>query len=104
MGFVIVLLSCIAILFLTILGIQNGNTLTDVALFTRIFKDVPLTLVMIESFAAGIIVAVIIAGLNELRIRQKLWEIEKRNKELTDEIKALRNVPLNEIKKEGGNK
>lgn len=102
MGFVIVLLSCFAILFLTILGIQNGNTMTDVIIFTRYFNDVPLTLVMIESFALGIIVAIIIAGINELRIRQRIWELEKKNKELTDEIKALRNVPLNEIKKEGG--
>lgn len=102
MGFVIVLLSCFAILFLTILGIQNGNTMTDVVIFTRSFNDVPLTLVMIEAFALGIIVTIIIAGINELRIRQRLWELEKKNKELTEEIKALRNVPLNEIRNEGG--
>lgn len=102
MGFVIVLLSCFAILFLTILGIQNGNTITDVVIFTRSFNDVPLTLVMIEAFALGIIVTIIIAGINELRLRQRLWELEKKNKELTEEIKALRNVPLNEIKNEGG--
>ncbi len=102
MGFVIVLLSCFAILFLTILGIQNGNTMTDVVIFTRSFNDIPLTLVMIEAFALGIIVTIIIAGINELRLRQRLWDLEKKNKELTEEIKALRNVPLNEIKNEGG--
>lgn len=102
MGFLIVLLSCLAILFLTILGIQNGNTMTDVVIFTRSFNDVPLTLVLIEAFAVGIMVAIIVAGINELRIRQRMWELERKNKELTEEIKALRSVPLNEIKKEGG--
>ncbi len=102
MGFLVVLLSSVAILLLTILGIQNGNTTTDVVLFTKSFKDVPLTLVMIEAFAIGIIVAVIIAGINEIRIRQKIWELEKKNKELSEEVKALRNLPLNEVKKEGG--
>ncbi len=101
MGFLVVLLSSVAILLLTFLGIQNGNTTTDVVLFTKSFKDVPLTFVMIEAFAIGIIVAVIIAGISEIRIRQKIWELEKKNKELSEEVKALRNLPLNEVK-EGG--
>ena len=96
MGFVIIILTAIfAIIFITI-GIQNGGTVVDVSVLTWHFTQVPLTLVMIECLALGVFITIIVAGINEIRLRHNLWNCEKEKKKLAEELKALRNLPLTE--------
>jgi uncharacterized integral membrane protein len=79
-----------------IIGTQNGNTLVDVSILMWNFKGLPLTLVLIETFALGVLFTIIVAIIDELRIKNRLWRNQKEIKELKKELAALRNIPVEE--------
>lgn len=80
-----------------IVGTQNGNTLVDVSLLTWTFHSIPLTLVLIETFAIGVIFTIIVAFIDELRLKNRLWRTQSELKELKKELTSLRNLPIEEV-------
>lgn len=80
-----------------IVGTQNGNTLVDVSILIWNFNDIPLTLVLIETFAVGIIFTIIVAVIDEIRLKNRLWRKRNEIKELKKELTALRNLPVEEV-------
>jgi uncharacterized integral membrane protein len=80
-----------------IIGTQNGNTLVDVSILIWTFKDLPLTLVLIETFAIGVIFTLLVAIIDEIRIKNRLWKSHREIKELKKELAALRNLPVEEM-------
>jgi len=80
-----------------IVGTQNGTTLVDVSLLTWTFQGIPLTLVLIETFAIGIIFTIIVAVIDEIKLKNRLWKTNRENRELKKELTSLRNLPLEEI-------
>jgi len=50
-----------------IIGTQNGLAFTDVNLLWFSFKDVSLSLVIFESFIAGLVIVLIISAIYELK-------------------------------------
>lgn len=79
-----------------IIGTQNGNTLVDVSLLTRTFHNVPLTLVLIETFALGIVFAIIVAVIDEIKLKNRLWKTQRELNTLKKELTTLRNLPVEE--------
>ena len=80
-----------------IVGTQNGNTFVDVSILTRTFHSVPLTLVLIEAFAIGVIFTIIVAIIDELRLKARLWRNENELIELKKELTSLRNLPVEDV-------
>ena len=80
-----------------IIGTQNGNTFVDVSILTWTFHGVPLTLVLIETFAFGVIFTIIVAVIDEIRLKNRLWRTQGELKELKKELTALRNLPVEDV-------
>ncbi len=100
MGFIMIIISGILLILGITIGIQNGNTIVDFNLLKWHYSNVPLTLLLIEAVAVGIVITVIVAGINEIRLRGRLWNLQKENKKLLDELKALKNIPFAEESEE----
>jgi uncharacterized membrane protein YciS (DUF1049 family) len=96
MTLIISLILGILLIFGIIIGSQNGNTLVDFYLLKWSFKDIPLTLLVIESILMGFILTIIISGVNTIKMKLQMRELAKENKNLQREIKALKNLPFEE--------
>ena len=72
-----------------IIGTQNGNTLVDISILIWTFKDLPLTLVLIETFAIGVLFTLIVAIIDEIRIKNRLWKSHREIKELKKELAEI---------------
>lgn len=79
-----------------IIGTQNGTTLVDVSILMWTFKDLPLTLVLIETFALGIFFTIIVAVIDEIRLKNRIWRSNREINDLKKELSALRNIPVEE--------
>lgn len=79
-----------------IIGTQNGNTLVDVSILIWTFKDLPLTLVLIETFAIGVFFTIIVSIIDEFRLKSRIWRSQNEIRELKKELAALRNIPVEE--------
>ncbi|TET17385.1 MAG: LapA family protein [Candidatus Cloacimonadota bacterium] len=77
-----------------IIGTQNGNTLVDVSILIWTFRDLPLTLVLIETFAIGIFFTILVAIIDEFRLKNRIWRSQNEIKALKKELSTLRNIPL----------
>ena len=51
---------------------------------------------LIESLLFGIVIAVITAGINQIKLRLQMIVLKKENKSLIMEIKAIKNMPFEE--------
>jgi len=100
MGFLITLVVSIFLILGIVVGTQNGNTVVDFYCLKWYFRDVSLSLLLIEAMLAGIVVAVIIAAIGEVRLRANLWRLSQENKKLREELKKLKELPLEEEKEE----
>jgi len=100
MTFFVALVSGIIIILGIIIGTQNGNTLVTFHLLIWKFEDISLTLLLIESLLFGIVIAVITAGINQIKLRLQMMVLKKENKSLIMEIKAIKNMPFEEEEEE----
>lgn len=85
------LISSIIVIAGIIIGTQNGLTFTDVRLLWFSFNNVSLSLVIFESFIAGLVIVLLVSAVYEMK-----QNFEKRN--LRRKIKALEteNIKLKE--------
>lgn len=100
MSFLITLISGVIIIIGIIIGTQNGNTLVTFYLLKWRFENISLTLLLIESLLFGIVIAVIISGVNQIKMRLHMKSISKKNRALEREIKALKAMPFEEEEEE----
>lgn len=100
MTFFVALVSGIIIILGIIIGTQNGNTLVTFHLLIWKFENISLTLLLIESLLFGIVIAVITAGINQIKLRLQMMVLKKENKSLIMEIKAIKNMPFEEEEEE----
>lgn len=90
-----VALILIAFVLLLILGISNAGGHADaVDVFGRRYDYVPVALVMLYSFAFGALVIGIFSVVSEIQLRTRLHRQRKEMDALMDELRALRNAPL----------
>ncbi len=90
-----VALILLAFVLLLILGVSNAGGHADaVNVFGRSYDYVPVALVMLYSFAFGAIVIGIFSVVSEIQLRTRLHRQRKEMDALMDELRALRNAPL----------
>ena len=90
-----VALILLAFVLLLILGVSNASGHADaVNVFGRVYDFVPVALVMLYSFAFGAIVIGIFSVVSEIQLRTRLHRQRKEMDALMDELRALRNAPL----------
>jgi uncharacterized integral membrane protein len=87
------------IVFLLLLGfsIQNLSETTNIYLADRVYGSVPVIVVMFAAFAVGVIFWFIVSLFQHFKYTNRISELKRKNKQLLEEIKALRNLPLEEV-------
>jgi len=89
----------ILVIFLILLGFsfENNYQLTTVNIFGKQYDAVPLMIVIFVSFAAGVIFWFVVSVFQYFRISGQMQDYKRKNKQLLEEIKALRNLPFDEV-------
>ncbi len=88
------LISSIVLIIGIIIGTQNGSQFVDVYLLGWHFSHVPLNLVMLESFVFGILVITAVVVFHEIKLRYRMYNLQREIKSLEDEIRKLRQIPI----------
>jgi len=96
MTLIISLISGILLILGIIVGTQNGNTMVDFYLLVWEFENISLTLLVIESIIVGIVLTIILSGVNTIKMKFQMRDILKDNRNLQKEVKALKNLPFEE--------
>jgi uncharacterized integral membrane protein len=90
------ILILLIVIFAFIVGGQNSGERVTIQLFSKIWPDLPLVLVLIESIAFGVVITIFIYIVNEILLRRRIWHQNREIKRLKEEVKALQNFPLTE--------
>jgi len=96
MTLIISLISGIFLILGIIVGTQNGNTMVNFYLLVWEFENISLTLLVIESIIVGIVLTIILSGVNTIKMKFQMRDILKDNRNLQKEVKALKNLPFEE--------
>ncbi len=86
----------VVILLVMAFAIQNSYQTVSVNLINHKYLDVPLILVLFEAFVLGILFWFVISIAQFIKLHGVLNKQKKENKKLTEEIKTIRNMPLQE--------
>ncbi|MEO0098646.1 MAG: lipopolysaccharide assembly protein LapA domain-containing protein [candidate division WOR-3 bacterium] len=81
----------------SILAIINAREeVAVVRVFWQPYYQVPLAVVMLYSYALGLLTVGIFAGISEIKLRREIRKEKKEKEALLEELQALRNLPLGE--------
>lgn len=88
----------LALIMVLLLGfaIQNLEQKVEVVLYKWHFTQVPLILVMFESFVVGVLILFIFTAVHDLQMRRELRRQRGEVKRLKEELSSLRNIPFEE--------
>ena len=78
--------------------IINAQTKVDVDLFGYRMFDISVSMVCLYAFVAGMVFVLIFALADEIVLRTNLYRANRENKNLKQELSALRNLPIEEEK------
>ena len=89
-----VILILLAFVVVLVLALTNSQTMTNAVLFNKTYYDVPVAFVMLYSFAFGALCVGIFALVSEIQLRSRLYRQKRTQDGLMEELRALRNAPL----------
>jgi uncharacterized protein HemY len=78
--------------------ILNAQLKIDIDVFGHKIFDISLSMVCLYAFVAGMVFVLILALADEIVLRTNLHRSNKENKQLKEELSALRNLPFEEEK------
>ncbi len=90
------LLVMIAVVGFAILNV-NGRV-TEIRLPGAIYANLPLTVVLFSTFVLGMFLAFIMTVVHYLKGRAAMHKLSRENQNLKEELRALRNLPLEDLK------
>ncbi len=94
---VIIFFVLLAILF----GLQNASQIVrEVNFLNWQATNIPLIIVLFHAMAVGVVFALILAVMFEIKLRRRIRRQSKQIRELNDELSALRSLPLQESERE----
>lgn len=88
------LLLILVMFFLVMFLSENANQTPDVTLLGRTFTQVPLSYAVFLAGLAGYVLCLIVALINQLRLRSQISSLRRKNRELQIELDRLRNFAL----------
>ena len=82
----------------------NGRV-TEIRLPGVVYTDLQLTVVLFGTFVVGMLLAFLMTSVHYLKGRAAMGKLARENESLKAELRALRNLPLEDLKldREGGN-
>lgn len=94
MRFVGLIFFIIVIGFMIGFWVLNNEVHVAVDIFGHKISDLPLAMVCIYAFIAGMVFVLVLALADEIALRTILYRLRKENKNLRKELTALRNLPF----------
>jgi uncharacterized integral membrane protein len=88
---ILILLAFVVVLVLALTNSQNTAT---AVVFNRTYYDVPVAFVMLYAFAFGALCVGVFALVSEIQLRTRLHRAKKEREGLMEELRQLRNAPL----------
>jgi uncharacterized integral membrane protein len=95
-AFRIILIFTVFILLL-ILALMNAQETTTVRVFHAMFKEAPVSFVMLYSFAFGALCVGVFTLVSEIQLRARLRRQSREIDSLMEELRAFRNAPLDDV-------
>ncbi len=92
-----VLILMLIIIIIIGFSIYNSSQKVTVNLFGHYYNEVPMIFVSYWAFVVGMLVSFILGITYYLKIHGELSQQKKETKRLLDEIKALRNMTLEDV-------
>ncbi|MEE9555388.1 MAG: LapA family protein [candidate division Zixibacteria bacterium] len=89
-------LSASVLLAFMYFSFTNATETTTVRLFQYQFESVRVILVIYAAFAFGVIFWFFVSIFQYFKVTGRLSDYKRKNRQLTEEIKALRNLPIEE--------
>lgn len=89
-----VILMLLAFVVVLVLALTNSRTMTNAIVFNKTYYDVPVAFVMLYSFAFGALCVGVFTLVSEIQLRSRLYRQKKAQDALMEELRALRNAPL----------
>ena len=74
----------------------NGRV-TEIRLPGVVYSDLPLTVVLFGTFVLGMLIAFIMTSVHYLKGRAAMRKVSRENQSLKEELRALRNLPLEDL-------
>jgi len=101
MTFLYLIIICIFVLFALLFGLQNASEYVDQVNFLYWqATNIPLIIVLFQALAVGVLFALILAAIFEIKLRKRIRRQKKQINELSEELSALRSLPLQESERE----
>ncbi|KPJ53039.1 hypothetical protein AMJ39_06125 [candidate division TA06 bacterium DG_24] len=95
-----VVLLAVVILFVIIVGVQNGGEIVTFRILRWEFAGIPLNMILVEALAIGMLLGVMISIFHAVGMRTRIWRQKKEISRLTSELVAMRNLPIEEAEEE----
>jgi uncharacterized integral membrane protein len=89
------LLIMIAVVGFAILNV-NGRV-TEIRLPGAVYADLPLTAVLFSTFVLGMFLSFVITLIHYFKGRAALHRLTRENQSLKEELRALRNLPIEDL-------
>ncbi len=90
-------LAAIVLLAFMYFSFQNAAETTTVRAMNHQFESVRLILVIYVAFAFGVIFWFFVSVFQYFKVTGEVSDLKRKNRQLVEEIKALRNLPLEEV-------
>jgi lipopolysaccharide assembly protein A len=87
----------LAVITLAVFFAQNSSQSVDLRLLQWQWLQIPLYMVLVGSFLAGILVSLIVGGVRELGLRTRMHRLGRELKNRDREIAELRTMPLQDM-------
>jgi len=101
MTFLYLIIICVFVLLALLFGLQNAaQYVREVNFLYWKATNIPLILVLFQALAVGVLFALVLAAVFEIKLRNRIRRQKKQIKELNEELSALRSLPLQESDKE----
>ncbi len=76
---------------------QNSSKSVDLKLLHWQYLDIPLYYVMLGGFLGGLLVSLVVGGIREVKLRNRIRNLGRDLKDRDGEIAELRSLPLREL-------
>jgi uncharacterized integral membrane protein len=90
-------LAAVVLLAVMYFSFQNAQETTSIRLWKYYYQEVHLVMVIFASFAVGVIFWFLVSMYQYFKVTSQVSDLRRKNKQLLDEIKSLRNLPLEEV-------
>ena len=91
------LVKILLVVLLLYVLVQNAEQRIDLQLFTLYYPQIHLSIILLLTLAIGAILGAVLVSMSLINSRSEIRDLQRNNKQLTQELENLRNISIDEI-------